>query len=63
MWKLEDTGGVKGLMINWMDDTTEMRIVIKNEKSVQREVISGMPQGLVLTPLKFLICEMTCQRN
>ena len=33
----------------------EMRTVVKDEKSEWREVKSGVPQGLVLAPIMFLI--------
>ena len=32
-----------------------MRIVIKDEKSEWREVKNGVPQGLVLAPIMFLV--------
>ena len=58
LWKLENIGGLKGTLKNWMEDYLkgrEMRTVVKDEKSEWRKMKSGVPQGSVLAPIMFLI--------
>ena len=58
LWKLEHIGGLKGTLKNWMENYfrgREMKTVVKDEQSEWREVKSGVPQGLFLAPIMFLI--------
>ena len=58
LWKLENMGGVRGVLLEWMTDyltKREMRTVIKDTKSTWSVVTSGVPQGSVLAPIMFQI--------
>ena len=58
LWKLENIEGLKGNILNWIEDYLggkEMRTVIRNTKSEWRKVTSGIAQGSVLASLMFLI--------
>lgn len=58
LWKLEDTGGLKGSILKWMEDCLrerQMRTIIRDEMSGWTVVTSGVPQGLVLASVMFLI--------
>ena len=55
--KLESIG-IRGNLLKWfhsyLTDRTQA-VVIKGEKSVEKNILSGVPQGSVLGPLLFLI--------
>ena len=58
LWKLENIGGLKGNVLNWIEGYLkgrEMRTVIRDTKSEWRKVTSRVPQGSVLAPLMFII--------
>ena len=57
LWKLEHIEGLKGTSKNGMEDYlkgTEMRTVVKDQKSEWREVNNGITQGSILAPIMFL---------
>ena len=58
IWKLEQTGGIGGKLLEWMKSyltDRKMKTVIRGASSNWAEVGSGVPQGSVLAPLMFLI--------
>ena len=58
IWKLENIGGLKGNVLNWMKDylhEREMRTIIRDSNSSWCEVTSGVPQGSVLAPIMFQV--------
>lgn len=58
LWKLENIGGVRGKMLDWMRDYLrgrEMRTVIRDTYSSWGKVTSGVPQGSVLAPIMFQV--------
>ena len=58
LWKLENVGGLKGKMLEWMKDylqDRQMKTVIKDVSSSWCKVISGVPQGSVLAPIMFQV--------
>lgn len=58
LWKLEQIGGLKGNILEWIKDYLTdrmMRTVIRDEESEWRQVTSGVPQGSVLAPIMFMI--------
>ena len=58
LWKLENIGGLKGVIKDWIEDYLdgrEMRTVVRDEKSEWREVTSGVPKESVLARIMFLI--------
>ena len=53
--KLESVG-VRGKLLKWFNLSGRVQtLVIKGEKSAEKTVPSGVPQGAVLGPLSFLI--------
>jgi len=55
--KLESIG-IRGNLLKWFHSYQTNRtqaFVIKGEKSVEKKILSGVPQGSVLGPLLFLI--------
>ena len=58
LWKLKHKGGLRGKVLEWMQDYLkgrEMRTIIKEATSSWRNVRGGAPQGSVLAPKMFQI--------
>lgn len=53
IWKIKHKGGVKGKLLQWMEDfliARKMRTVIRGNYSPWLKVTSRVPQGSVLAP-------------